>query len=117
MSRTRKLFTLGLALLVLMALVPLVSAHPNRAPLAQATATPTEAATGTAVASPTVTATSAVTATATLTGTAVGTPSTLPETGAEVDTTPWALLLIIAIGVVVLLVGISMAAANRSRIE
>ncbi|HLF27381.1 MAG TPA: hypothetical protein VJG32_13690 [Anaerolineae bacterium] len=101
---TRRLFVFGVALLLLLALVPMASARPNSGPALQATATPaaTEAATEAA--------------TAAATGTAVagtGTPGTLPETGGEIDNTPWASILMLAIAALILFTGLGLALSRR----
>jgi hypothetical protein len=95
----RKSIMVGAAVLVLLSLVPLVSAQQAGSPLRQATATPT------------------VEATATAEATSVSTPSTLPQTGGGDDTASWLPVLIVAIAVTVLLVGMSLSATNRARRE
>jgi len=101
MSHTRKLFTLGVALLVLLALVPLASAQYNSAPPLQATATSTAPPQATVV--------------PTAVSTAVGTPAALPKTGEAADNTPWTItILLLVIAGLFLAVGFGMAVARRT---
>jgi hypothetical protein len=78
---------------------------------AQATGTPEMAATAEMTATATMEATPVMTATATMEATATPQPSTLPATGGV--TPPWAGLLLVGIGALVLVAGVSLIVVRR----
>ena len=89
-----------------------VTAGAAAAPAVAATEAMTPTVAATEAMTPTVAATEAVTPTVAATP-AVATPAALPKTGG--DTTPWTSILLLAVGALVLIGGLSLAMSSRKR--
>ncbi len=109
MFKSRNLLAVSLVLISMMVfLIPLAAAQPAM----QATETPEPTATVEATVTPMATST-AIAPVVSPVATAVGTPSTLPTTGESDGNTAALALLVLAVGALIIVGAIGLAAASR----